>query len=306
MKLYASLFLSLFADGATPKNLRGSNPTDTQPVRKLSDMAIAMYKRDKSQQDSIPTWADCSRMKQITVSDNAKKVWGVIKKEGDNVCGPWDEERNIGIINHFDSRLKQISISGNGNHVWGVNSNDEIYFLYTDWDQGKEYFKRLQNGLLKQVSVTNNGDVWGVNKNDNIYFKSANDDGWTQIGNDTTMLKQISVSSNGEHVWGVNSDNLIYFWDGGRFLQFPHGTLKQVEVTDDGDVWGVNKNDKIYFKSANDDGWTHVGTDTTMLDYISVSGDGKQVWGVNDDGAIYQWNGSFGNRPFNQKIMYGN
>ena len=227
----------------------------------------------------------CPRLgvKWITVSNDGELLG--VQMNTNNIFRSKIDARDWTQVGTDSNMLNRISVSGDGNHMWGVNRNHAIY----KWDGAK--FVGFPNGRLKQVAVTNNGDVWGVNKHNKIYFKKHDDDKWTQIGNDSTMLKYISASPNGQHIWGVNKNDAIYYWDGAKFVWFPNGRLKQIAVTDNGDAWGVNANDNVYHKLSGDEGWKQIGDDSTMLSHISVNGDGNQVWGVNKSGAIYYFNG---------------
>ena len=125
-----------------------------------------------------------------------------------------------------------------------------------------------------------NHGVWGVDENNAVWYREGVSGEWQQIIGQ--LLKQVSVSDDGQHVWGVDENNAVWYRAGreGSFQQITGQLLKQVSVSDDGQhIWGVDADAKIWYRAGREGSWELIDGELTQ---ISVSGNGQHVWGIND------------------------
>jgi hypothetical protein len=147
--------------------------------------------------DEVPTWKHLAgKLKYVSVN-NKGNLWGVNKADAIFFCSSW---KNCNWI-HVGGLLKQISSTNDT--VCGVNAANNIFcskFV------GAAVTWQLIPGLLKHVTVNNDGSLFGTNAIDEIFYcKNWQNCNWTKLPG---ALKQID--STGNTVCGVNSSDKIF------------------------------------------------------------------------------------------------
>ncbi len=138
-------------------------------------------------------------------------------------------------------------------------------------------------GQLSQVSVGTASRVWGVNANGAVYQRSSRG-GWTNIVAPVPMV-MVAAAADGT-VWGLGRGGEVYNFRGKKGWGRVSGSLKHLSVGSAKHIWGIDSNGKVV--RWNRKGWSTV---TGSLTNVTVGADGT-VWGTNASDQIYRWMGS--------------
>ena len=156
--------------------------------------------------------------------------------------------------------------------AWAVDRVGAIYRL-----SGGQW--TVIPGVLKQVSVGQDGAVWGVNPGDSIYRRQG--DGWVQVEG---QLMQVSVG-NAQNVWGVNAIGAIYqrVGDGWAQISLPKAA-RHICAASDGTVWAVDVDYGLWIRTGTT--WRNVGGQVQRI----VVGSATRIWGVNATQNAFRFN----------------
>lgn len=166
----------------------------------------------------------------------------------------------------------QIGAQTPARDAWAVDRSGGVYRL-----SGGQWAQVV--GILKQVSVGQDGAVWGVTASDDIYRRQG--DGWVQIFG---KLTQITVG-NAQNIWGVTTTGDVYqrVDEGWVRIAFPK-PARHVCAAADGTVWAVDVDYGIWIRSG--DTWRNVGGQVQKI----VVGSATRIWGVTSTGAVFRFN----------------
>ena len=117
----------------------------------------------------------------------------------------------------------------------------------------------------------------------NKYENYENIDNWNFKLIESPKLIDISISSNGKYIWAINIDNSILFRN--NKWKKTNGNLKQLSVTDSGSIWGINNSNNIFYRPNFKGSWKKINGG---LSFIVVSGDGNHIWGSIGDSVYYR------------------
>lgn len=219
------------------------------------------------------------------------------KRGAHNGAAPWNKAQG------HNSWVK-VSASATAEDVWAISADGMLYYK-SSFGSMTGSWQAIQANKLSDIAVSSNGKhVWATDVNGIPWYRDGGDTRplgvWHRMdGGWWPRVEQLSVGgTDGEHVWAITKP----FW-GWRYLlkrdgrngawQNVHNVkgLVQVSVADDGSIWGVNGHGQIFLRDANG-AWTNVPGGLT---HVSVSGDGRNIWGVNSLRQIYHRSGVHSN-----------
>ncbi|MDQ3232877.1 MAG: hypothetical protein M3Q07_13750 [Pseudobdellovibrionaceae bacterium] len=101
-------------------------------------------------------------------------------------------------------------------------------------------------------------------------------------------LRQLDIAEDGE-VWGINDDQGVFRWTGTGWVQpAPLARLSNITVGSRNNIWGVNSAGAVF--KWNGSTWIQP-TAPARLRRISAAADGT-VWGVSSENSVFRWTGS--------------
>ncbi|XP_075046063.1 uncharacterized protein LOC142106910 [Mixophyes fleayi] len=241
--------------------------------------------------DNIYHW-ESNKWKQLSgklshVTVGPAGVWGV--NSGTNVY-KWQDNKWV----HMSGALKQVDAGGD-KIVSGVNVHDSVYCLNKEQilSQSSDVTYTDIEGSLKYYTCGPLG-CWGVSSDNKIYYRydvtptACQGSRWREIWGSLVMVE---VGTDGSVV-GVNSAGKAYI-RAGITAENPIGTswtklaigFSASHVTyDAGDLWLITPKGVIYRCEINDNQCT-----VTPGNLKQVDAGAGEVYGVNDNDAIYHW-----------------
>eukprot|EP00586_Coscinodiscus_wailesii_P006985 CAMPEP_0172490436 /NCGR_PEP_ID=MMETSP1066-20121228/20858_1 /TAXON_ID=671091 /ORGANISM="Coscinodiscus wailesii, Strain CCMP2513" /LENGTH=320 /DNA_ID=CAMNT_0013258899 /DNA_START=87 /DNA_END=1046 /DNA_ORIENTATION=+ len=149
---------------------------------------------------------------------------------------------------------------------------------------------------ISMVSLDYYGkQTWGVDDcNRARYLKDRDTQNWKQPPKNNGRMTTLHTAGNGIGIWGVGTDNKIYRYatnkkEDGWIRQ--NGNLNQISVTyGEETLYGIWKGN-IYVANKNDDyNWNKMSSTYNTMDYVEVSGDGRKVYAISEDGRFFKRN----------------
>jgi len=141
---------------------------------------------------------------------------------------------------------------------------------------------------VMSVSASNTFGTWVTTNKDEVYVKKTSDGPWTLAN---PSLRQISVSNLA--MWGVNKYGEIFYSASksphAKWMKVYGPKLKQVTVSDNGQVWGLTSKGLLYNRQGYK--WEYIKP-SPKSQSVSVGHSG--VWAVGERGAIWVRPGSYG------------
>jgi len=194
-----------------------------------------------------------------------------------------------------DGSLSQVVVNNN-DMVWGVNDATlSVYVregITTEKPMGTSW-TQVTDGQLMFIAINDANQVYGVDKDGVVVYRvgitPSNPKGsqWIQIPGQT--FKAIALDKNG-HLWGIDQSGVmqgvspadqagkIYFREGitaenptGTNWQVVEGTLKSLDVSNEGDIWGVDGSGRIFTREAS-------ATEPMGKSWVEVDGKLKSIF----------------------------
>jgi len=141
---------------------------------------------------------------------------------------------------------------------------------------------------VMSVSASDTFGTWVTTNKDKVYVKKTYDGPWILAD---PSLKQISVSNLA--MWGVNKYGEIFYSASksphAKWMKVYGPKLKQVTVSDNGQVWGLTSKGLLYNRQGHK--WEYIKP-SPKSQSVSVGHSG--VWAVGERGAIWVRPGSYG------------
>jgi len=237
-------------------------------------------------------------LKSVATNKNADYVWALDPNTKVKYRQVIDRKPASGYWASIDGELDTISVSGNGKHIWGVDQSYNLFYRRVrnrDPTKDNETFKKFNRGQkFRSVSVNHCGSsVYGVDRDNNgeLLFRDArqpNNPWKTFDAKLNNQIMSVVVSGNGQWVFVTDTRNRVYksrtqnpCWSKISAGYAFH--VISVDATGD-NIWAIeDRSDYMFYMS---DGGNWEDCNSKYKD-VSVSGDAKNVWVIDQDGHTY-------------------
>jgi len=257
------------------------------------DPANNIYTRREKEVKHDQEWLLApGRLSFIQASGDGKHIWGI------NSFGKVFYRPGINALwfHMPGNRLKLITLSNNGYHIYGLGSGPKKQLWYRQGVFGKWQLQKEGSGKFKDIAISGNGYyLWALDVAGYIYYRTMSEK-WKHIGDYKPVirrpmkLRQILVSTDGNHVWGINlrNDKIVYRPGGvsGRWKTISSTlTFKYISISsNDGHIWGISPDNYIWYRTGYKGKWYNIAG---KLKQISPADDTKHIWGVDQMNRVF-------------------